>query len=401
MLNKCGVKFHFIIALLIRVLFTVFGVYHDYQSENLMDDSKIAPKYTDIDYQVFTDAARHVYQGESPYERDTYRYTPLLAIIMQPNIFLNASFGKCLFILFDILCGYLIIKINALNQNSSSDIKSILFWFYNPITIAISSRGNAESMMAFLVLVFVFFLKRNNFLLAGLFYAASIHFKIYPVIYGLAILLYITNFPSYNLFKLIFNKNVLMFGITFAIVFSAITFTFYIRYGWDFIHEAYLYHLSREDIRHNFSPYFYLLYLTNQSWKHSVSLKLFYFMPQIISIFAVSLSLYKHIELCFLVLTFLFVAFNKVCTSQYFVWYLCLIPIVLPRLRVNYVKSLTLFILWMFGQGLWLYFAFELEFNGRNTFKELCIAGLLFLAINCTVLKYGILDTYEFKKKLD
>ncbi len=103
---------------------------------------------------------------------------------MQPNIFLFESFGKFVFIFFDLICGYLIIKINDTQTNARHDLVNIIaisFWFYNPITIAISSRGNAESLMAFLVLAFIYFFKINSLILAGFFYAFSLHFKIYPV----------------------------------------------------------------------------------------------------------------------------------------------------------------------------------------------------------------------------
>jgi hypothetical protein len=52
-------------------------------------------------------------------------------------------------------------------------------------------------------------------------------------------------------------------------------------------------------------------------------------------------------------------------------------------------------------KGLWLYFAYELEFNGVNTFKQLWISGLVFLAANCYIMKSGFIDTYEFKQKAE
>ena len=70
---------------------------------------------------------------------------------MQPNIFLTNSFGKFVFVLFDMVCGFLIIKINQIeikttknkekaeSQQITQIIIPICSWFYNLITITIGN----------------------------------------------------------------------------------------------------------------------------------------------------------------------------------------------------------------------------------------------------------------------
>src|SRR5579862_4467571 len=57
-------------SILLRLGLLLYGIYHDAHSPL---------KYTDVDYFVFTDAARYINAKQSPYNRETYRYTPLLA----------------------------------------------------------------------------------------------------------------------------------------------------------------------------------------------------------------------------------------------------------------------------------------------------------------------------------
>lgn len=153
---------------------------------------------------------------------------------MQPNISIHESFGKFIFILFDLICGYLISKIN-LNQTNTFYEPAILFWFYNPITIAISSRGNAESLMAFLVLAFIYLLNAKSYILAGIMYGIAIHFKIYPVIYGLALFFNLIDLKSLKKRKSIFqaiksivlNWKLLKFGLAFLFTITSLSIIFF------------------------------------------------------------------------------------------------------------------------------------------------------------------------------
>ena len=98
-LKTISISTHMTLAMLLRLVLIAYGQHQD----DTMD-----VKYTDVDYRVFTDAARHVYDGGSPYSRHTYRYSPLLAYLMLPNITISPSVGKLIFVLFDIFSGYLI-----------------------------------------------------------------------------------------------------------------------------------------------------------------------------------------------------------------------------------------------------------------------------------------------------
>ncbi|XP_038070186.1 GPI mannosyltransferase 1-like [Patiria miniata] len=390
-------------AFLLRLVLVVYGEWQD---------RTMLVKYTDVDYHVFTDAARYVSQGSSPYERATYRYTPLLAWALTPNILLTPVFGKIIFILCDVLTGTLILKMLKLSGcPDQAAINSALLWWLNPLPMTVSSRGNAESIMSVLVLSTLYALMKRHTRAAAFLYAVSVHVKIYPVTYCVPIYFLLgSDFCEKPLLKrsalhlkdrilrriaeLFWPcKSRLEFVFVSVATFALLTGLMYYCYGDKFLEETYLYHVTRRDVRHNFSPYFYMLYLTSES-PVSVMVGLLAFLPQALLMVALSVRYYRDLAFCCFTQTFLFVAFNKVCTSQYFLWYLCLLPLVIPTLRMKLSEALCLTGLWFLGQALWLYFAYCLEFEGHDTFLFLWLAGLAFFAVNIGIL-VRIMMSYE------
>jgi GPI mannosyltransferase 1 subunit M len=148
-------------------------------------------KYTDIDYFVFTDAARFVSHGLSPYDRDTYRYTPLLAWLLLPTTWSHLwfSWGKAVFATGDIIAGWLIIRVlrYSLDMTEERALKFASIWLLNPMVAAISTRGSSEGVLGVMVVALLWSVTQMRIKFAGVLLGLAVHFKIYPFIYAISI----------------------------------------------------------------------------------------------------------------------------------------------------------------------------------------------------------------------
>lgn len=387
-MDKSSFKTHCLLAFQLRLTLIVYSNFHD---------TIFKVPYTDVDYKVFTDAARHMVEGRSPFERDTYRYTPLLALLLTPNIFLHQSFGKILFSLVDVLIAVLIKRI-LLRQNCSKKLKYIcaLVWLYNPFTIIISTRGNADSLAVLLVMLTLDLFQQDKFILAGLLHAVSIHFRLYPIIFSIPMY-----FSLNGRNALIPNKNQLKLVLSCVSFITFLTAANYYFYGYKYLYESLIYHMIRKDTKHNFSVFFYMLYLS-ANHPPSVIQKIFTFLPQLLLLLLLSYKFSRKPELPFAMFAqaMVMVTYNPVLTSQYFFWYLSLLPLCLPHFGLSITRSLCLCFTWILSQGLWLLAAYLLEFQGLNTFTFIWISSLLFFVVNVKVLN-DIIAFYKYQAEDD
>lgn len=112
----------------------------------------------------------------NPFARPTYRYTPLLALVLAPGQYLaepwRGLFGKVLFVLADVVIALLMWDIMDLRKRQRAGAKSSsdedndddddaaswlpgALWLLNPFPAQIATRGSSESLLGVLVLGFL------------------------------------------------------------------------------------------------------------------------------------------------------------------------------------------------------------------------------------------------------
>ena len=377
------------LAFVLRLGMLVYGIYQD---------SVSAFKYTDIDYFVFTDAAAYVARGQSPYLRATYRYTPLLSWLLLPTAQGGLLFhsGKALFAISDLVAGWILMQLLSKRHDRQTALRYASVWLLNPMVANISTRGSSEGLLCALVLLILYTFTTSSPTLSGMLLGLAVHFKIYPFIYGPAFLLALRKpLAAGATMPQVFNHVVSTARTNFTVAalatFTALNILMFQLYGPDFLQHTFLHHLTRLDHRHNFSPYNTLLYLSSYQ-PSSLSIESLAFLPQLLlaCVFIPLALAPKNLPACLLAQTLAFVAFNKVCTSQYFLWYLVFLPLYLPdstfmaRPKQTGVPAL---VLWVVSQALWLQQGYQLEFLGRSTFVPgLWLASLGFFVVNCWIL---------------
>ena len=299
--------------------------------------------------------------------------------------------------------------------NDEESTQWTCLWLFNPLIIGISTRGSADCLMSFFMCLILYLVAQRKIITASLIYALAIIFKIFPVIFALGLYL---NFqlqsenrnPS-NIFAALLkqwrkivvpNKQSWIFFISSFIVLVTLLMLTYWMYGYEAIFETYIYHLVRKDTKHNFSVYFLMYYLNDSTAAISPNVIEYYlicFLPlllQAVCLVFIGVKFYDNLPMCFFLSIYSFVSLNKVCTSQYFVWYLTFLPMVAYQLKITFRHAFGLIILWVVTQLLWLYPAYLLEFEGINTFEFIWIASMIFFLANMYIMR-EIVQCYDAK----
>jgi phosphatidylinositol glycan class M len=212
-------------------------------------------------------------------------------------------------------------------------------------------------------------IEKRAFAIAAVLYGLAVHMRLFPIFFVFSLMLHL-------------GWRTVPFGIISGATFMILNLLFFAIYGEDFLNETFLYHLVRADYRHNFSSPWLSVYLGKnpiQWWTVS----------RILMTLFLSFRFRKNLRFCWATIVMCFITFNPVCTVQYYDWVICLLALnsefVLRR------KFVFCLIVWGVCHGIWLQFAYLLEFCGYSVFVFTWIASVAVFFGN-NVLLWGLIS---------
>ncbi|CAK9779766.1 hypothetical protein CC85DRAFT_286267 [Cutaneotrichosporon oleaginosum] len=362
-------------------------------------------RYTDVDWRVVLDGLRATFRPKSyaegplgpalalgsPYDRATFRYTPLLVLVLAPAA-LAPALGRLVLVALTLALPPILLSAGA------EEWKVHALWTLNPVVLNITTRGSPEALPCFLTAALALALRRAGLgrrasasaspsargrweAAAAVILALAASYKIYPVIYVPAIWSALARRHGW------FGAAVWRFGAIAAATALAINGALWLVWGEPFLEHTFRYHLARLDHRHNFSPYFLPIYFARtlpsdggallRALRHPLAS----FLPQFSLVLGAGFALTPRlgVESAMFFQTALFVVFNKVCTSQYFLWPLPLVPL-LTFPSLTWPRLGAALAAWVAGQALWLSQAYRLELLGESVWVRVWAAGLVLFA---------------------
>lgn len=120
--------------------------------------------------------------------------------MLAPNVYFIKEFGKIIFILLDIVAGYLMFRLVLLKQqrcHGNVDYRAALSYtacfLLNPLVFNVSSRGSSDIIIIVMVLAMLFAFENGAISIGSILFGLAVHFRIYPVVYAPALFIYLTD----------------------------------------------------------------------------------------------------------------------------------------------------------------------------------------------------------------
>ena len=80
---------------------------------------------------------------------------------MLPNIYVHELCGKLILVLFDILVGILILKLQR-EESDKMKLIQISVWLFNPFIFMLSARGSSDVVVTFLLFITFYYFQRKR-----------------------------------------------------------------------------------------------------------------------------------------------------------------------------------------------------------------------------------------------